>query len=111
MIQPDNHPVEKGVSGMSGDSARSHDPSPAPLPTGTRVTVVRDPEWDGPWQREFEGTIDDFGPPESVDHPLAHRGELMYWVDFDDPQLDADGDGPYRRAQIWDRYLKPRSQA
>jgi hypothetical protein len=28
-----------------------------------------------------------------------------YWVWFDDPQLDADGDGPYRGGQIWESAL------
>jgi hypothetical protein len=25
----------------------------------------------------------------------------VYWVWFDEPQYDADGDGPYRGGQIW----------
>ena len=25
----------------------------------------------------------------------------VYWVWFDEPQLDADGDGPYRGGSIW----------
>ncbi|WP_262402211.1 hypothetical protein [Actinomadura sp. CNU-125] len=75
------------------------------LAVGRRVRVVRDPEWDGPWMREFSGTID--GPPEAVRHSGARPGELMYWVVFGEPQYDADGDGPYRKAQIWDRYLVP----
>ncbi len=25
----------------------------------------------------------------------------VYWVWFDEPQADADGDGPYRGGQIW----------
>ncbi|MDX3696360.1 hypothetical protein PV726_39870 [Streptomyces europaeiscabiei] len=33
-------------------------------------------------------------------------GELLYWVTFDMPQYDSDGDGPYRRAQVWGRYLR-----
>jgi hypothetical protein len=28
-----------------------------------------------------------------------------YWVWFDEPQLDADGDGPYRGGQIWETAL------
>jgi hypothetical protein len=43
------------------------------------------------------------GPPESE---VARPHELAYWVDFDEPQRDADGDGPYRKAQIWDRYIE-----
>ncbi|MFC1408625.1 ferrous iron transport protein A [Streptacidiphilus sp. N1-12] len=73
---------------------------------GSRVRVLRDAEWDGPWQREFLGTIDGRGASEPVRHPHAHSGELAYWVSFDEPQYDAAGDGPYRKAQIWDRYLQ-----
>jgi hypothetical protein len=47
------------------------------------------------------------GVPELVRHPGAREGELAYWVVFDDPQYDSDGDGPYRKALIWDRYLRP----
>lgn len=75
-------------------------------PPGTRVRVVRDTEWDGPWQQEFSATIDGLGAPEPVRHPMADVGELNYWVRFDAPQYDSSGDGPYRKAQIWGRYLR-----
>jgi hypothetical protein len=29
----------------------------------------------------------------------------VYWVWFDEPQLDADGDGPYRAGSIWETAL------
>ncbi|MGW5231544.1 ferrous iron transport protein A [Streptomyces nodosus] len=76
------------------------------LAPGTRVTVVRDPGWDGPWQVEFAGTIDAMGAPESNGHAQALDGELLYWVTFDTPQYDTGGDGPYRKAQIWGRHLR-----
>jgi hypothetical protein len=79
----------------------------AAMPVGTRVQVVKDANWDGPWAREFDGVIDALGAPEPVRHKLARPGELAYWVRFDGPQLDSAGDGPYRKAQIWDRYLRP----
>ncbi|MFJ8443534.1 ferrous iron transport protein A [Kitasatospora griseola] len=77
------------------------------LAPGARVTVVRSTEWDGPWQVEFRGAVDDLGAPEPVDHPRAGEGESAYWVRFDAPQYDADGAGPYRKALIWERYLRP----
>lgn len=80
---------------------------PDALAPGTRVTVVRDPEYDGPWQSEFLGTIDAMGGPEPNLHAGALSGELLYWVTFDTPQYDSGGDGPYRKAQIWGRYLRP----
>lgn len=79
----------------------------AALAAGSRVRVIRDAEWDGPWQNEFSGTIDAMGPPELVQNPRAQAGELAYWVTFDEPQRDAGGDGPYRKARIWGRYLVP----
>jgi hypothetical protein len=79
----------------------------AAIPAGARVRVVKDVDWDGPWMREFDGVIDALGAPEPVRHPLAGPDELAYWVRFDEPQLDSAGDGPYRKAQIWGRYLRP----
>ncbi len=29
----------------------------------------------------------------------------FYWVVFDEPKIDADGDGPYAEAEILDIYL------
>ncbi|MGW0753312.1 ferrous iron transport protein A [Streptomyces sp. NPDC002587] len=75
------------------------------LAPGSRVTVVRARDWDGPWQVEFPGTIDAMRAPEPNEHAQALSGELLYWVSFDTPQYDGDGDGPYRKAQIWGRYL------
>ena len=77
------------------------------MPAGTRVTVLRDPTRGGPWQQEFLGTIDAMGAPEPIQHPHAQPGELEYWVTFDEPQYDDHGCGPYRKAQIWSRYLRP----
>lgn len=31
--------------------------------------------------------------------------QVVYWVWFDEPQRDADGDGPYRGGQIWESAL------
>lgn len=76
------------------------------LPPGARVMVIQDHGWHGPWQREFLGTISDMAAPEPVNNPKGYAGELMYWVDFDEPQHDADGEGPFRKAQIWDRHLQ-----
>jgi hypothetical protein len=91
---------------ITGRSAARTWPDSA-MPPGSRVTVVRDLKWDGPWRQEFHGTIDTLAAPEPVRHSHAREGEMAYWVAFDEPQYDADGDGPYRKALIWDRYLQP----
>jgi hypothetical protein len=80
-------------------------PASAPAP-GSRVRVLRDAARDGPWQREFLGAIDDLAAPAPVQHAQARPGELEYWIRFDEPQFDSGGDGPYRKALIWDRYLR-----
>lgn len=77
------------------------------LPAGSRVTVIQAGEWDGPWSHEFAGTIDSMAAPQPVRHAHARAGELSYWVAFDEAQYDSSGDGPYHKAQIWDRYLRP----
>jgi len=76
------------------------------LQPGTRVRVIQDREWGGPWREVFLGTIDRTLPPQVVNNRVAHSGEREYSVTFDEPQLDASGDGPYRKAVIWDRYLE-----
>jgi hypothetical protein len=30
----------------------------------------------------------------------------MYWVEFDEPQFDGDGDGPYVTSQVLDKYIE-----
>lgn len=77
------------------------------LKAGTRVRIVKDPDWDGPWKEEFEGVIDDFAAPEPVPSVRALPGELRYWVSFDSPQYDYDNDGPYVFASVWGRYVRP----
>ena len=68
------------------------------------------------WAMGAAGTIS--APPDAV---LAIRGKwdegltrqevsalgtnTVYWVWFDEPQPDADGDGPYRGGQIWESAL------
>ena len=80
---------------------------PGPMQGGAAVRVIQDAAWGGPWRRAFTGVISAMAAPEPVVNRTAGRGELAYWVDFDEPQLDIDGNGPYRKALIWDRYLDP----
>jgi len=65
------------------------------------------------WAKGATGTISN-PPPEVItlsglwDENLTHQehselGEhTVYWVWFDEPQRDADGDGPYRGGCIWE---------
>jgi hypothetical protein len=80
------------------------------LPVGARVKLRRDSEYPyGPWPNEPIGT--------AVEHPLGIEGRswrevstpvgtrCLYWIVFDLPQLDADGDGPYHAGEVLDKYV------
>lgn len=62
------------------------------------------------WAKGAAGTISE--------HPVSREGDELtriedselgkhrvYWVWFDIPQFDAEGDGPYRAGQIWESAL------
>ena len=68
------------------------------------------------WAKGATGTVSI--PPEQViaisgpwsggvarEEVSALGTHTVYWVWFDEPQLDADGDGPYRAGQIWESAL------
>lgn len=68
------------------------------------------------WAKGARGTIS--SPPSEVTAISgAWNGNLtrqersalgtntVYWVWFDEPQLDADGDGPYKGGSIWESAL------
>jgi uncharacterized damage-inducible protein DinB len=80
----------------------------AKLSPGDRVSVAEDFFW----ACGATGTIS--APPEAVvaisgswDEDLTRQEKsalgtnTVYWVWFDEPQFDADGDGPYKGGQIW----------
>ncbi|GAA3124143.1 hypothetical protein GCM10020254_84210 [Streptomyces goshikiensis] len=77
-----------------------------PFPSGRASPSSRTAPGQAPWSQEFQGEIDGLEAPELLAHPMAEEGELVYWVAFDEPQYDSDGAGPYRKAQVWGRYLK-----
>jgi hypothetical protein len=68
------------------------------------------------WAKGATGTIS--APPDAVtslsgrwDGGLTRQEKsalgvnTVYWVWFDEPQFDADGDGPYSGGQIWESSL------
>ena len=81
------------------------------LRAGQRVRVMSDPLYGpGPWPAEPMGTV--------VEYPGGLDGETwrpimttsgprrFYWIVFDEPQLDGDGDGPYAEAEVLDDDLE-----
>ncbi|WP_438855107.1 hypothetical protein [Agromyces sp. M3QZ16-3] len=84
-----------------------HDEWPnAAMRPGARVRVMKDESWDGPWREVFTGVVDATIAPRHIRNSRARADELEYSVRFDEPQFDAEGDGPYRKAVIWDRSLE-----
>lgn len=73
---------------------------------GLRVKVHQDPDYGpGPWPAEPFGRIvahPDGAPYQSVETRTGPQ--RMWWVLFDEPQYDADGDGPYTQSQVSERY-------
>ncbi|MEW2130106.1 ferrous iron transport protein A [Streptomyces sp. NPDC005435] len=74
-------------------------------PPGTRVRVIKDPDWDGPYPVEFSGTVAGTRVPFPVRDGRGREGELVYVVRFDEPQYDSHGLGPYRGGEVWGRHL------
>ncbi len=59
-----------------------------------------------PWPAEPSGLI--FKPGGSALAGVWGNagGGRMWWVEFDDVQTRADGEGPYRSAQVHEKYLE-----
>lgn len=58
----------------------------------------------GPWPAEPTATVTD--GPELVAGRHWWQRLPTYWVRFDEPQRDADGDGPYSTSQVLGQYLE-----
>ena len=69
---------------------------------GDRVVAIEDTQFPGPWPGRPSGTV--VGEPTLV--TTMSGPELSYWIRFDVPQRDLDGDGPYDRSQLLERHLE-----
>ena len=75
------------------------------IPVGARVRVRQDRHFPpGPWPGEPTGVV--------VSGPVMVRGarwwqrHATYDVEFDVPQRDTDGDGPYSMSEVLGQYLE-----
>jgi hypothetical protein len=85
---------------------------PEALKFGSRVRVRRDGAFPGPWPSEPQGTVQPWPDDEALFHIVHHDWggdsiQRAFWIVFDEPQRDTDGDGPYRKGSVWERYLEP----
>ncbi len=71
-----------------------------------RVRVTEDHHW----AKRATGTIERHpgAPPPNCSRQVQSLGGMLtfYWVRFDEPQTDGEGESGYAEAEIDDRYLK-----
>lgn len=80
---------------------------------GDRVKVKQDQQFPpGPFPSEPCGTVRFYpGSKSSYREMAGANGTIeFYWVVFDQPALDADGDGPYEAAKVLSKYLESIAQ-
>jgi hypothetical protein len=87
----------------------------AKFAVGERVHIS-DPDWPNFWANGVSGTVRQ--PPTSVvelgEGWIGHARMVdtttgkrpFYWIELDEPRLDADGDGPYHAAEIAESSLR-----
>jgi hypothetical protein len=79
-----------------------------PIAVGARVRVRQDPGFGpGPWPAEPLGTVTDGIEGHYTVVETRQGPERTYFIRFDEPQRDPDGDGPYETSQVLERYLEP----
>ncbi len=71
--------------------------------------MIRDPDHGpGPWPDQPTAVVGAAGFDSEYQIVQTSDGSTRsYWVTFDDPQWDAERDGPYVTAQVLERYLVP----
>ncbi len=78
-----------------------------PLRPGTRVYIIQDPEFGGPFQETFGATVQSSKRVEGLMPAAAKKSKFVYFVTFDSPQFDCDGDGPYSASEVLAAYVVP----
>jgi hypothetical protein len=74
---------------------------------GAQVSVRDASSIDGsPWPGEPTGIIVRSGGSALAGVWGRAGGARMWWIDFDEPQINAEGDGPFVTAQVNEKYLE-----
>jgi hypothetical protein len=79
-----------------------------PPQVGSRVRVRRDPDFGpGPWPDQPTGTVI-VSPEGNASDPVETTTGVrrLFWIAFDEPQFDVEGNGPFRSSQVLDKYLE-----
>lgn len=100
-------PFSLALSALGGHDVAVADYTDSPLMPGTRVRVRQDVTYGpGPWPAEPTGTLEPIGPEPFTEIETQFGHDRMYFVRFDEPQHDVDGDGPYESSQVLGKYLE-----
>lgn len=59
-----------------------------------------------PWPGEPTGIIVRSGGSALAGVWGRGGGSRIWWIDFDEPQINAEGDGPFATAQVNEKYLE-----
>jgi hypothetical protein len=78
------------------------------LSEGHRVRVRQDRDFPpGPWPAKPTGRVTAFSDGAVYREVVTRQGVQRMWlVAFDEPQHDADGDGPYLSSEVLEKYLE-----
>lgn len=78
---------------------------PHPLPSGTRVYLLTDTQFGGPFLEGATGTVLACRRARNLTSEAARKSRFVYQIQFDVPQLDSDGDGPYAMSEVLAQYV------
>ena len=76
------------------------------LRPGARVEILTDPVFGGPFSEPCFGTVQSSERAHGLTPAAARESKFVYWIVFDTPMLDRDGDGPYATSHVLSKYIR-----
>lgn len=70
------------------------------------MRILSDPIFGGPFSEPCSGTVQSSERAHGLTPAAARESKFVYWIEFDRPQLDRDGDGPYSASQVLSTYVR-----